>query len=198
MMGGIQTEPITTNNDWEVIARNKTKILQKYLPDYNPLFYPGSDKENIEECFKKLIKKYEEQNKKLREENDKLIDELECKNSTWETKEKEYQTELQEKDAVIEYLNNQLDKYKKLFGEIKKETDKAKEIKGIMVNEDKTIITINGVKLTIGDKFTTDNTTYILKEIYIGKTGKLSLRTDKNTIRLGNKYIIGRVKIVKE
>ena len=59
-MSEFQTEPITTNKDWEVIARNKTKILQKYLPDYNPLFYPGSDSENIEECFKKLIKKNNE------------------------------------------------------------------------------------------------------------------------------------------
>jgi len=40
--------------DWKVIAKNKTKILMKYLPDYNPAFYPGSDIENLEECFKKL------------------------------------------------------------------------------------------------------------------------------------------------
>ena len=297
MLGSIQTEPNTTNKDWEVIARNKTKILQKYLPDYKPLFYPGSDTENIEGCFKKLIKKYEEEikelkenrdywkaewekdheqrvleqdineklkeeikdlkkqyhkefvkgeyktmvkeddkeekiynlelenkqlkgeikhkdnkfyefceeNKKLREENDKLIDELECRYSTWETKEKEYEAEIQELQLlvdkntnIVEYLNTKLEKYKTTLQKLKTECDKAKEIKGIMVNEDKTIITINDVELTIGDKFITYNTTYTLKQIYIGKSGKYSLRTDKNTIRLGNKYITGKDRIYKE
>mgnify|MGYP000707336252 CR=1 FL=1 len=34
-----------------------------------------------------------------------------------------------------------------------------------------------------------------LKEIYVGKSGKYSLRTDSKTIRIGNKYIVGKVKI---
>jgi len=58
--------------DWEVIAKNKTKILQKYLPDYNPRFYPGSDSENIEECFKNLINKYQKENEELKKENEEL------------------------------------------------------------------------------------------------------------------------------
>ena len=146
-----------------------------------------------------------EENKKLREENDKLIDELECRYSTWETKEKEYEAEIQELQLlvdkntnIVEYLNTQLEKYKTTLQKLKTECDKAKEIKGIMVNEDKTIITINDVELTIGDKFITYNTTYTLKQIYIGKSGKYSLRTDKNTIRLGNKYITGKDRIYKE
>ena len=66
-----------------------------------------------------------------------------------------------------------------------------------MVNEDKTKITINGVELSIGDKFTIDNTGYTLKEIYIGKSGKYSLRTDSKTIRIGDKFITGKTKIVR-
>jgi len=51
---------------WKVIAKNKTKILMKYLPDYNPALMGGSDSENLEECFKQLI----EENKKLKQYKD--------------------------------------------------------------------------------------------------------------------------------
>jgi predicted RNase H-like nuclease (RuvC/YqgF family) len=250
-MTEIQTEPLTTNKDWEAISRNKTKAIQKFLPDYNPQFYPGSDSENIEECFKKLINKYEEEfqkqeyntmvkeeqeelnsigkddengnyqdiiedlentnkelqeeiktsndiNIKLKDDNVKLIDEIECMKSVIDMSDEEYEGELKDKEAIVNYLTDELDKYKKLFDESKKENQKAKDIKGIVVNEDKTIITINGVELNIGDKFTTDNTEYILKEIYVGKSGKYSLRTDKITIRIGNKYIVGKNKIFKK
>lgn len=179
------------------IAKLKEEI-KDLKKQYHKEFVKSEYKTMVKEDDKEeKIYNLELENKQLKEENKKLIDELECRNSTWETKEKEFEAELKDKDAIIEYLNTQLDKYKKLFGEIKKETDKAKDIKGIMVNEDKTIITINGIELNIGDKFTTDNTEYILKEIYIGKSGKYSLRTDKNTIRLGNKYIIGKEVINK-
>jgi len=136
--------------------------------------------------------------KKLKDDNVKLIDEIECMKSHSDMSEGEYEGELKDKETIVNYLKDELDKYKKLFDESKKENEKAKDIKGVVVNEDKTIITINGIELKIGDKFTTDNTEYILKEIYIGKSGKYSLRTDKITIRIGTKYIIGKEKITKE
>lgn len=283
----------TTNKDWEVIAKDKTKILQKYLPDYNPVFYPGSDSDNIEGCFKKLIKKYEEisntlnsENDRLEEENEKYIkryceEECEISKLKEEVKEllmKEYKNEeleeeieqkeeeikdLREKCAfandsenvffamyevldtwklledgtpkfmemwdivvktllkfkednkklntevaelrllvdkntnVVEYLNSQIDKHKSTLQKVKTECDK---VKGISINQDKTKITINGVELVIGDKFSMSNEVGIfeLKEIYVGKSGKYSLRTDYKTIRLGNKFITGSVKISKE
>ena len=171
--------------------------LVDYLESHNAV--GGIIKESYTAKFykNKCEELRDKQIKELQEENKKLIDELECRNSTWETKEGEYEAEIKDKETIIEYLNTQLDKYKKLFGEIKKETDKATDIKGIMINEDKTIITINDVKLSIGDKFTIDNTTYTLKEIYIGKSSKISLRTDNKTIRLGYKYITGKVVINK-
>lgn len=164
--------------------------LVGYLDYFNTLQKTNKELKLLNINFKKEIEN-------LQEEKDKVIDELECMNSTWETKEKEYEAEIKDKETIIEYLNNELDKYKKLFGEIKKETDKAKDIKGIMVNEDKTKITINGVELTIGDIFTIDNDEFILSQIYIGKTGKYSLRTDSKTIRLGDKFITGKTKIVR-
>jgi len=56
------------NQCWKAIAKNKTEILMKYLPDYNPILSGGSDSENIEGCLKKLL----DENKKLKEENKKL------------------------------------------------------------------------------------------------------------------------------
>ncbi len=56
------------NQCWKAIAKNKTQILMKYLPDYNPLLSGGSDSENLEGCLKKII----EENKKLKEENKRL------------------------------------------------------------------------------------------------------------------------------
>lgn len=56
------------NQCWKEIARKKTQILMKYLPDYNPLLSGGSDSENLEGCLKKII----EENKKLKEENKRL------------------------------------------------------------------------------------------------------------------------------
>mgnify|MGYP003667976715 CR=1 FL=1 len=258
------------NKDWEVIARNKTKILQKYLPDYNPLFYPGSDSENIEECFKKYHKEFvkgeyktmvkesnveekiyqlerdneklkvamikhtqqnydewkketesdaiklirldleraEEENKKLKEENEKLIETNELEsivkdddNGNYQDTIDELQLLVEKNTNIVEYLNKEIDKYKKLFGEIKKETEKIKVVKGIVVNDDKTIIAINGVELKIGDKSNVSSvkyTTYTLKEIYAGKTGKYSLRTDEGTIRICNSYITGKKRVYKQ
>ena len=159
-----------------------------------------------EEIKHKDNKFYEfcEENKKLREENDKLIDELECRYSTWETKEKEYEGELAElrllvdkNTNIVEYLNTQLEKYKTTLQKLKTECDK---VKGISVNKDNTKIKINDIELIVGDKFSLSNEVGIfeLKEIYVGKTGKYSLRTDYKTIRLGNKFITGSVKILKE
>ena len=102
---------------------------------------------------------------------------------------------------IVEYLNKEIDKYKKLFGDIKKENKKIKVVKGILVNDDKTIIAINGVELKIGDKFNVSGvkyTTYTLKEIYAGKTGKYSLRTDEGTIRICNSYITGKKRVYKQ
>ena len=150
-------------------------------------------------------KKLKEENKtsndvniKLKDDNVKLIDEIECMKSHSDMSEEEYEGELKDKEAIVNYLTDELHKFKKLFDESKKENQKAKDIKGIVVNEDKTIITINGVELNIGDIFTTDNTEYILKEIYVGKSGKYSLRTDKITIRIGNSFITGKFKIFKK
>ena len=42
-------------NFWKSKAEKKTEILMKYLPDYNPLFNPGSDTECIEHSLKKII-----------------------------------------------------------------------------------------------------------------------------------------------
>jgi len=155
--------------------------------------------------YQDIIEDLENTNKELQEEiktsndiNIKLKDEIECMKSHSDMSEGEYEGELKDKETIVNYLKDELDKYKKLFDESKKENEKAKDIKGVVVNEDKTIITINGIELKIGDKFTTDNTEYILKEIYIGKSGKYSLRTDKITIRIGTKYIIGKEKITKE
>jgi len=53
-------------DNWKEIAKNKTRILMKYLPDYNPALMGGSDSENLEECFKQLI----EENKKLKQYKD--------------------------------------------------------------------------------------------------------------------------------
>ena len=145
-----------------------------------------------------------EETQRYMEENEKLIDEIECRNSTWETKEKEYEGELAElrllvdkNTNVVEYLNTQLEKYKTTLQKLKTECDK---VKGISVNKDNTKIKINDIELIVGDKFSLSNEVGIfeLKEIYVGKSGKYSLRTDYKTIRLGNKFIIGSVKILKE
>lgn len=150
-------------------------------------------------------KKLKEENKtsndvniKLKDDNVKLIDEIECMKSHSDMSEEEYEGELKDKEAIVNYLTEELDKYKKLFNKSKKENEKVKDIKGIVVNEDKTIITINGIQLKIGDKFISDITEYTLREIYVGKTGKYSLRTDKITIRLGANFITGKFKIVKK
>ncbi len=145
-----------------------------------------------------------EETERFMKENEKLIDEIECRNSTWETKEKEYEGEIAElrllvdkNTNVVEYLNTQLEKYKTTLQKLKTECDK---VKGISVNKDNTKIKINDIELIVGDKFSLSNEVGIfeLKEIFVGKTGKYSLRTDYKTIRLGNKFITGSVKILKE
>ena len=193
------------------------------------------DTETLEEEIKDLkeeIKELKENNKKIpelfkekiseiKEQKDKqikeLIDKIECMKSNSDTSDEEYEGELKEKEAIVKYLSNQLDKYKILFDTSKAENNKVKDVKGMVVNEDNTIITINGVELKIGDKFyATGYTTaggmkaelilFTLIEIYIGKTGKYSLRTtnDKSkevgkiTIRIGNSYITGKDKVWKK
>ena len=156
--------------------------------------------EDLENANKELqgeIKTSNDINIKLKDDNVKLIDEIECMKSHSDMSEEEYEGELKDKEAIVNYLTDELDKFKKLFDESKKENQKAKDIKGIVVNEDKTIITINGVELNIGDVFNVGDEVgmFELKEIYVGKSGKYSLRTDSKTIRIGNKYIVGKVKI---
>ena len=148
------------------------------------------------------------ENSKLKEEIEELKENRDYWKTEWEkdheqrvieqNNNEKLKEEIKDKETIIEYINTELEKYKTTLKKFKTECDKVKEIKGIMVNEDKTIITINDVELTIGDKFCADNTIYTLKQIYIGKSGKYSLRTDKNTIRLGNKYITGKDRIYKE
>ena len=159
------------------------------------------DRDAKEEEIDKLIdenKTSNDVNIKLKDDNVKLIDEIECMKSHSDMSEEEYEGELKDKEAIVNYLTEELDKYKKLFNKSKKENEKVKDIKGIVVNEDKTIITINGIQLMIGDKFISDITEYTLREIYVGKSGKYSLRTDKITIRLGANFITGKFKIVKK
>ena len=69
----------------------------------------------------------------LRIENKKLIEmnKLEC--DVKHNNDNKYKEEIQDLQVlvdkntnIVEYLNNQLDKYKKLFSEIKKEVDKVK------------------------------------------------------------------------
>ena len=156
----------------------------------------------------KSMEKLKEENKKLKEENEKLIETNELEsigkdddNGNYQDTIDELQLLVEKNTNIVEYLNKEIDKYKKLFGEIKKETEKAKDVKGIIVNIDKTIIAINGVELKIGDKFNVSGvkyTTYTLKEIYAGKTGKYSLRTDEGTIRICNSYITGKKRVYKQ
>ena len=113
-----------------------------------------------------LLNTIQEENKKLNDEKHKVIqDAYNTHYETWkkeqdnititELKEenKKLKEESEEQEVIVEYLNKEVDKYKKLFGDIKIETNKAKDVKGIIVNEDKTIISINSVELRIGDKF---------------------------------------------
>ena len=154
------------------------------------------------------LERAEEENKKLKEENEKLIETNELEsivkdddNGNYQDTIDELQLLVEKNTNIVEYLNKEIDKYKKLFGEIKKETEKIKVVKGIVVNDDKTIIAINGVELKIGDKFNVSGvkyTTYTLKEIYAGKTGKYSLRTDEGTIRICNSYITGKKRVYKQ
>lgn len=89
------------NQCWKAIAKNKTEILMKYLPDYNPLFYPGSDSENIEGCLKKLL----DENKKLKEE----IQHKNEKFAEWCVENKKLKEENKELEA---YYKNEIKKLK--------------------------------------------------------------------------------------
>lgn len=118
-------------NDWKVIAKNKTEILMKYLPDYNPLFYPGSDSENIEECFKKQFKKQSEKYQELCYENDEI-------NRKW-AEDNERHTDIlseqQEQIKDLELRSKELDgaeeHYDKIICKLKEENE---DIEGQLVD----------------------------------------------------------------
>lgn len=150
-----------------------------------------------------------EENRKLKEENKKHDEELQHDSNVYKQDKLKYIAKIEDQEVIIHYLNKEVDKYKKLFDEIYKENQKEKILKGIIVNEDNTIISINGIELKIGDEFGTEDDKrdwFTLKEIYVGKTGKYSLRTSfigqdgviqYKTIRICNSYITGQSKIMK-
>ena len=208
----IQEENDKQKNTLKVEIAKLKEYIDK-LEEQEELKSIGKDDENgnyqdiiedLENANKELqgeIKTSNDINIKLKDDNVKLIEEIESMKSVIDMSDEEYEGELKDKEAIVNYLTDELDKFKKLFDESKKENEKAKDIKGIIVNEDKTIITINGVEITIGGKFkpTGYDGVLTLSQIYIGKTGKYSLRTEEGrTIRIGNSFITGKFKIFKK
>jgi hypothetical protein len=108
------------NQCWKAIAKNKTEILMKYLPDYNPILSGGSDSENIEGCLKKLL----DENKKLKELTEGIMEE--------EGTEHILGINAYEKfcQAICE-LNHDEEWIKKLKAENKKLQKKAKQVSEI-------------------------------------------------------------------